>query len=430
MFDLTLKNLARIQEHKIHSLDGAPIGILPFYHGLNLANIPASICRWFQIPALQDSALDLPDPPISLDSIKNIMLLVIDGLAFEQMQNWLEKGIQKKRSTPCWQNIREMGIFSPLTSVVPSTTANALTSLWTGKMPAEHGVIGYELFLKEFGITVNMILQTQVHPVPANESESIPWDLSKFLPVPQFGAHLKKFGIHPFAFQHEMICGSGLSRMLLPEVEKIPFTTPQDMLQKVNDLLECQHASRKYLYLYWSDIDTLSHHYGPNSRKTRHAWQWFAHVLENFLCERSRRSTYDTLFLVTSDHGQIPTHIRPVYEVRNDQEFMSHLEIPPSGESRLPYLFIKAGMEKSFREYVEQRWRGEFSLIPAQQLMKWGVFGKEIMTPDIQNRLGNFVALPTGNAYWWWAHKENQLLGRHGGFSPQEMITPLLILPA
>jgi len=42
--------------------------------------------------------------------------------------------------------------------------------------------------------------------------------------------------------------------------------------------------------------------------------------------------------------------------------------------------------------------------------------------------MGSFSALPYGNAYWWWANKENHLLGRHGGFSKLEMLTPFLSL--
>jgi hypothetical protein len=31
-----------------------------------------------------------------------------------------------------------------------------------------------------------------------------------------------------------------------------------------------------------------------------------------------------------------------------------------------------------------------------------------------------------GSAYLWWAPKENVLIGRHGGVSPEEMLVPFL----
>ena len=429
LFDLSEKNLARITEYKIPTLENTPIEIYPYYHGLNLANIPASICRWFQIPALQRTCLDIPDLPIPLNKIKNIILLVIDGLPFEQMQLWLEKGLQKSLFHSNWRWIQEMGMFSPLTSVVPSTTANALTSLWTGNLPAEHGVVGYELFLKEYGITLNMILQSQIYPVLKDDSEMPHLDLHNFLPVPTLGSHFQKQGIQPFAFQHESICDSGLSRLLFPDVQKIPFSSPQEMWQKVNDLLDNQDSLRKFVYLYWGDIDTFSHHQGPNSHKTRHAWHWFSHLLENFISDRTNQASNDTLLLVTSDHGQIPTQIRPVYDVHNDREFMSYLKIPPNGESRFPYLFTRPETSQAFQEYVQQRWHDTFTLMPSAEILASGLFGKKEMSPIIQNRLGNYITFPKENAYWWWANKENRLLGRHGGFSAQEMITPFFVLP-
>ena len=429
MIDLSEKNLLRIQEQKMQGLEGLPIEVFPFYQGLSLANIPASICEWFQIPSLQTRSLDIPEPSITSNKVKNIIFLVIDGLPFKQMQAWLEEGLQNKHLPSNWKHIEESGMFSPLTSVVPSTTANALTCLWTGKLPSEHGVIGYELFLKEFNITLNMILQTQVHPIPVSDSERAPHDLSTFLPVPTLGSHFRKHGIQPYAFQHESICNSGLSLMLFSDVQKIAYTSPQDMFRKAHALLETQPSEQKYIYLYWSDIDTLSHRNGPDSRKTRHAWHWFSHLLENFLDERMRSSKNDTLLIITSDHGQIPTQIRPLYDVRSDREFMECLDVPPSGESRFPYLFVKPEKLPAFQAHLSKRWADDFVLIPSANIAKSGLFGEKEMSTVVRNRIGTHAAIPKGNAYWWWANKENLLLGRHGGFSSQEMITPLFILP-
>ena len=56
-----------------------------------------------------------------------------------------------------WYPLLDSSVIGVLSSVTPSTTATVLTSLWTGKEPGEHGVIGYELWLKEFGVIANMI---------------------------------------------------------------------------------------------------------------------------------------------------------------------------------------------------------------------------------------------------------------------------------
>ena len=41
--------------------------------------------------------------------------------------------------------------------------------------------------------------------------------------------------------------------------------------------------------------------------------------------------------------------------------------------------------------------------------------------------MGDWLVIPQSNGYFWWdTRKENTMLGRHGGFSPEEMLIPLM----
>ena len=64
------------------------------------------------------------------------MLLVVDGLGWEQLR--ARAGLAPTLSAA-------EGIDRPITSVAPTTTACALTSITTGRRPSEHGVLGYRL---------------------------------------------------------------------------------------------------------------------------------------------------------------------------------------------------------------------------------------------------------------------------------------------
>ena len=66
-----------------------------------------------------------------------IVLLVLDGLGAEQLRERSGAGARR------WQS----GAGAAITSVAPSTTACALTTLVTGRAPAEHGVVGYRVAL-------------------------------------------------------------------------------------------------------------------------------------------------------------------------------------------------------------------------------------------------------------------------------------------
>ncbi len=64
------------------------------------------------------------------------VLLVLDGLGWDQLQ---------ERSAVAPTLAAMAG--GPITTVAPSTTATALTSLTTGLEPGEHGVVGYRMVI-------------------------------------------------------------------------------------------------------------------------------------------------------------------------------------------------------------------------------------------------------------------------------------------
>jgi hypothetical protein len=66
--------------------------------------------------------------------------------------------------------------------------------------------------------------------------------------------------------------------------------------------------------------------------------------------------------------------------------------------------------------------------LPAEQVLEAGLLGPGARHARLVDRIGDWVVVPQGNAYWWWADKENPLLGRHGGLSPLEMLVPYFSL--
>lgn len=48
--------------------------------------------------------------------------------------------------------------------------------------------------------------------------------------------------------------------------------------------------------------------------------------------------------------------------------------------------------------------------------------------PDLENRIGDLVAVPHGNSYLWWPDRPNSMQGRHGGLHLDEMLVPLFSL--
>jgi hypothetical protein len=416
--------LPRLEAHRLPGLDAGPGALYPFYDGLSLASLPASICHWLGAPGFGAP----PFPPEILNlygqAFEQVILLVVDGMGLDTLENALRLA-EEDPDYAVWAELAHRAALAPLTSLAPSTTSTVLTTFWTGRTPAEHGVLGYEVWLKEYGLIANMIRHCPASY--AGDSGSLSqagFDPQTFLPAPTLGPHLVQHGIASFAFQPASIARSGLSTMLLPGVESVPYHSLSDLWVTLEALLDRRARARSYIYVYWGALDEHSHRFGPRDERVRRELADFSRQLGRFIGGRLARGAGNTLLIVTADHGHIATPRRAEYAVVSHPRLMDCLAMAPSGEARLAYVFLRPGREQAFLEYVEQAWPGQFRLAPSSQAIEAGLFGGSGAHERLAERVGDYVVMPQGSAYWWFSHRENHLLGRHGGLSRAEMLVP------
>jgi hypothetical protein len=421
--------LPRLESLRFQTLSLPASCLTPAYDGYSLLNIPSSICAWLGVPPIGAAPLAEEMRAAYPGPYRRVVMLIVDGLG---LTRFLELSQDDPKAYPglgMWQSLLPQSTLAAITSVSPSTTASALTTLWTGRSPAEHGVIGYELFLKEYGVIANMIK----HNVASMNDEPGSLRRAGFHPEtalghPVLGNHLAAHGVQTHAFQHASIARSGLSTMLLQGANTIPFFNISDLWVSVSSLLQSPKEEQQFIYIYWGEIDELEHRYGPQDERVRREFDSFSLQLARFLHELKQTSNGDTLFIMTADHGQIATPRVQNYDLKNHPQLTSWLTLPPTGERRFAYLFVRPRCEARLLDYVENTWHGIFRLYSADQVRSAGLLGSGDPDPRLKDRMGDWVLIPLEDAYWWWSEKENNMLGRHGGLSSQEMLTPLLIL--
>lgn len=104
-----------------------PTPVLPDYNGACLTSVVPTV-----LAALAGEG-GLPAwAPSPLAGARQVVLLVLDGLGWEQLGALRSAAPTLAAATG-----------GSITSVAPTTTATALTSLTTGVPPATHGVLGY-----------------------------------------------------------------------------------------------------------------------------------------------------------------------------------------------------------------------------------------------------------------------------------------------
>jgi hypothetical protein len=430
MPDITGALIKNIRDQRLKDFYIGDEYIYPAYNGLSLLNISSGVCQLFGAPEFGYSSLssDIIDhfTGDAQGRVKTVILILVDALGLYTFQRWLE--LEKAM---VWNSLVEQGLLGALTSVVPSTTSSALTSLWTGRSTAEHGIAGYELWLKEYGLVANMILHSPISftgsPGSSGSLSMAGFNPEEFLPYKTLGIHLEENGVKSYAFQHLGIARSGLSKMFLKGADVHPFVTAADMWINVRSLLETKKDERSFIWVYWGEVDYLSHRYGPSDERPYAEFSTFSTAFERFFLSRlSPEARENTLLILTSDHGQVETPFNPHFDLRSHPDFRRRLYILPTGENRMMYLFPRSGEREAVNEYLERTWPQQFDLFDPRQAVEGGLFGPGKQHPLLSDRLGDLAVTGKGNSFLWWAQKDNILLGRHGGLSPEEMLIPFL----
>ncbi len=423
MPDLTPKLIPALKSHRLPGLELDGDLVYPDYYGRSLLNVPSSICDWLGAPMLGAEPLDFQYTQAFKTRYQNVILILIDALGLEKLLTILEAG-----NLPVWRKLTERGLLAPLTSIAPSTTASALSSLWTGTGVAEHGIVGYEIWLKEYGMVVNAILHAPMsYQGDVGSLQKAGFNPETFLVPKRLGTHLTDFGIQVYAFQHHSITRSGLSQMLLQDVSVNPFRTQSDLWVNARSVLEKFPGSRKFIWVYWGEVDYLSHNYGPDDDRTISELVNFSTSFEFLFLNRLKPEIKrDTLLLMMADHGQIKTQPDPHYDLSNHPSLVRRLHMMPTGENRLAYLFIRPGQGEAAREYIERTWPDQFSFLDPIFAVESGLFGPGKLHSQLYDRLGDLIVVSKGEAFLWWSAKTDHLLGRHGGLSADEMLIPFV----
>ncbi len=398
--------------------------IPPEYNNRSILNIPASAAYLMDIPGFKHNPVDKSLLEPIRDGAKNIILILMDALAFHRLEKWLAE-----EENLVWHKLLKAGFLTPVTSICPSTTCAAITSYWTDSPAVEHGVMGYEMWLKEFGITANMISHKPItYRQPGGDLTLAGFDPEKYLTVESNTNQFLEQGVEVHAFQHFAIINSGLSRMFMQNADRHPISSAPDMWISIRELLESRKDKSKYIWTYWDRLDGISHLHGPDSERAKAEFMDFSRSFETFFLDRlDPNLKKDTVVMLAADHGQITTdNTEDHYDLNNHPDFIDMLHLTPTGENRLAYLHIKPGKVNSVKDYINNTWPDQFIMIDPEEAVTSGLFGAGTPHPDIYNRLGDLIVAAKGNAFWWWANKPNPLIGRHGGLSAEEMLVPFL----
>ena len=368
--------------HRVIPTGGGPV--LPAYGGGCVADI---------VPAILGAGRDAPPHPLPAEVLEapSVVVLVLDGLGAEQLA-------ERRRLAP---TLHEMQA-STITTVAPSTTASALTSIATGASVGEHGLVGYRIRTGDGNLNVLRWRTPQGDAVDRHRPEQLQ-------PVASFG------GQRPPALQHDKYRKSGFSRAYLRDARRFGYKMLSSLVVETRRLVA---SGESFVYAYYEGLDIVAH---------EHAFEEH-YEAELRACDRLMADLLEALprgvaVVATSDHGLVDCSNGLVKIDRSVLE-CSQAE---SGEARFRWLHARPGRSRDLYEATVSAHSGHAWVHTAAEIVDGGWLGP-VVTDAARSRLGD-VALVARDA-WAFSHPDDgapKIIGRHGSVTSAEMLVPLLV---
>jgi hypothetical protein len=403
-----------------------PGAVKPDYSGYCLSNIPATILSIFGI---RDSRPLLPKDAlgnVETSGVENVILLLCDGLGYREWKRQGAKGFIGALS--------KRGSVRPITTVFPSTTAAALTTVSTGLTPQEHGLPEWYVYMQELGEVIVTLPFARVGDKGRDTLDGVinPRVLFDGQTIFQ---RLRRAGVSCTSLTNRALANTSYSTVSRRGSNVAPYSTASDLTVSLRRLIERSRGPNLF-YAYWSFVDTIEHIYGPNTDESQVEASLISHAFqEGFLSKLNREAARKTLILVTADHGQIRVAPEKTLYMNRWGRLTRALQrsptgsmIPPWGSARDAYLQVEEDKLDVTMRYLEKKLEGVASILKTEDAVKQGIFGINRPTRKFRRRIGNLMILPHGTRTIWFRYRKGDSLdlrGHHGGLSEDEMTIQL-----
>ncbi len=399
--------------------------VWPRYEGFSVGNVPATVASVLGAGAPET----LPPLPAELledltDGVRRVVMVLVDALGWEQLQQWMaeDDGL-------VFHALAEQGKLLPLTTVFPSTTNNVLATLRTGAPPARHGLLAYELYLREFATAAECITFSPLATKAPGLLEQWGLDPDAFLPVPSFAQLLSVQGVLTYQLIARPIARGLLSRMYFRGMRELyTHNYASDFWYTLREVLHDHRDERCFISAYWSAVDTLSHVHGPQEGRITNEVKALSYLMQlGFLDRLEPEDREGTLLLLLADHGQVTTSPVTSTVLAAHPHLGERLVLPTLGEARVPFFHVREGQREAVRAYLMEHFGEDLVLLTREEVLGQGLLGPGTPYAEVPHRLGDLVAVLPDNLVLVREQEDvERLSGRHGGMTAREMLVPLL----
>jgi len=379
----------------------------------SILNLITSITANFGVPSHHRELSGLKAS--FLNSYKNIILLVLDGLGYNLFS--YVKNTKKIFDYNCR--------ISKINSVFPPTTSAAITTLLTGKSPLEHGAIGWTLYFKEFAkyidflpnwdsITSKVLSQDKYPTLQILDHENI------FTKINEINPEIDSYYLTP-SYIHK----SPYTVKYSNPAKVIPFTANRELFSSLHQIINKIGQKRKFIYIYNTDPDALEHRNGVFSQPVID----FLVKIDSFIKEFIRENKAgETLLLITADHGLID--VNNYHYSNEDRELYSTMLMPTFPEPRFSSFFIKESQKNKFLAEIS-KYKQKYMILSREDFLAKKLLGTGKPHIKIDDFIGDFLVIAKSDSALKTIFQQNgkwekEFRAHHAGITCDEMEVPLL----
>ncbi|WP_042375401.1 alkaline phosphatase family protein [Gordonia alkanivorans] len=357
-----------------------------------------------------------PDSGLVVPPGDSVVVLLIDGLGATLLEEYAE-------SAP---TLREL-TASTLRAGFPATTATSILSLTVGAPCGVHGIIGYSFRPDDDCRTrgSRRVLNSLRWSLDDAQGPSalVTYPPSLVRTHPGSLEALADEGVRvtyvmPGEFRET---GLTLAAFRAPG-QYVPAVTPDGVREGVLAAVRGHSRHRRFVYAYYSELDTAGHIHGPGSA----AWLEKLRLVDRLVAELAAELPSGTTLLVTGDHGMI-TADRAV-DIDTAPGLLDGVEAV-AGEARARHVYASSGAA----EDVLKAWSGYLGdaahVVSREQTLDEGWFGPEV-ADAVANRIGDVVAVARESVTLTRSKNEtmeSMMIGHHGAWTAAEQLVPLLV---
>ncbi|UAJ81557.1 alkaline phosphatase family protein [Leifsonia sp. ZF2019] len=367
--------------------------------------LPAAFTTRTSLAAVLPSSLAAvrgEENELGLPAVDHVVVIVVDGLGASSLR---ARAGHARTVAPL------LGRTTTIDAGFPTTTAAALTTLTTGTLPGEHGMVGYRV-RDDAGRLTNQLSGWDDRMDPAT------WQRSRtvFERAAEEGVAARAIGLPKYA-------DSGFTAAVLRGAEFVGGRTMADRFEIAESVVA--GAGPGITYLYVAELDQLAHAKGWESPD----WTAALETLDALVAAFARRLGPRSAALLTADHGvlDVPESGHVLFDTA--PELLEGVAAV-AGEPRFLHLYAESGEDAAA---VAGRWRaveGERSWVATRaEAVAAGWFGPHV-DDAVAPRIGDvLVGARKRIAYYDsrdTARTGRGMVGQHGSLTADETRVPLL----